>query len=294
MPLLNIEEKNLELSNLDKVYYPKINLTKGEVLDYYIKIAPYILPHIKNRPFSMLNFPDGVEGKNFYRKQCPADAPEWLQTIKIPSETKGDINWCMVNDLASLIWMANRSCIEMHTWFSRAEDLKKPDIAVMDLDPSGNAGFKEAVIAAKGYHILLDELKITAFPKTSGATGIHIVIPIEPIYTFEEVRFFLIKLSKIITDTYPQVTTTQRTISKRGDKIYLDAVQNASGKTIPAPYSLRATQDATVSAPLLWKELDENTLSPENFTIYNIFERIQEKGDLVSNIYGLKQRLPKI
>ena len=145
MPVLKIDDKEVKLTNLNKVYFPALNLTKGEVIDYYIKIAPYILPHLINRPFSMLNFPDGYGNKSFYRKQCPAGAPEWVETIAIPSSSKGYVDWCLVNNRATLVWMANRSCIEMHTWTVRAPDLERPDLAIIDLDPSGNTGFKEAV-----------------------------------------------------------------------------------------------------------------------------------------------------
>lgn len=294
MATLTVENRKVKVTNLDKIFWPELGLTKGDLIDYYIRIGPQLLPYIKNRPFSMKPFPDGVEGKSFYQKDCPKEAPDWITTTPIPSERKGVVNWCVINDIPSLIWIANRACIEMHTWFSRLPVLDKPDIAVLDIDPSGNTGFRESVQIAVLFKTLLDELGMTAVPKTSGATGMHIYLPIEPVYSFSEVRTFLLKLCQLVEQAAPHLSTLERNVKKRGDRVYLDAVQNASAKTIPAPYSLRPTPRATVSAPLLWEELSEPDLSPDNFTMQNIFARIDELGDLFETTLSQRQRLPNL
>lgn len=289
-----IDNVYVPLKRLNKIYSEKDDIAKVEIIDYYIKIAPYLLPHIKNKPFSMIHFPEGVGGKNFYQKQCPVNAPEWLETIKLESSSeKGYITWCLINDAASIIYMANRSVIEMHTWFSRLPDLKKPDVAVIDLDPSGNTGFGEAIVIARAFRFLLKQLNIYAVPKTSGSRGIHIYIPIKPL-PFDEVQNFLNKLCGVVVATYPNLATTERIVKNRGDKIYLDAVQNASGKTIIAPYSLRVRVNLPVAAPLLWEELDNDNLKAADFNIKNIFARLEKNGDLMKNFYAKAQTLPEI
>ncbi|MEW6623537.1 MAG: non-homologous end-joining DNA ligase [Bacillota bacterium] len=291
---LYIEGKEVKVTNLDKVFWPELGLTKADLIKYYIQVAPILLAHIRGRPFSMKPYPDGISGKSFYQKECPKEAPAWLQTTPIASDRKGVVNWCIINDTPSLIWIVNRACIEMHTWFARLPYLKHPDIAVLDIDPSGNTGFTEAVKVAKLFKALLDELNLHGFPKTSGMSGIHIYIPIKPVYSFSQVREFLLKLCQIIESYESGLATTVRSIKRRGDKVYLDAVQNASGKTIPAPYSLRPSPEATVSTPILWKELEDPALVPTKFTIQTIFPRLEMYGDLFQGVLDKQQKLPAL
>ena len=289
---VNIENHEVAIKNLAKVYSDKGRVLKGEVIEYYVKIAPLILPHIHNKPFSMIHFPDGESGKSFYQKQCPREAPAWLKTVSLKSSVKGSIDWCLVNDTASMVYMANRGVIEMHTWFSRLPDLTAPDMAVIDLDPSGDTGFKEAVYIARVFRSVLEQLNVYSVPKTSGGRGLHICIPVKNA-DFNRVQEFLKHICISVAATYPQRATMERSVIKRGDKIYLDAVQNAQGKTITAPYSLRARPHIPVSTPLEWDELLSDTLMPADFTIRNIFARISEKGDLLKDFYKKAQELPK-
>ena len=286
-----IEGRKLILTHLDKVYFPQINASKAELIEYYLRMAPYILPYLKNRPFSMLHYPHGVDGTTFFQKQRPEDAPEWLAGIPIPSKEK-TVDWCLVNDTPSLLYMVNRSCIEMHAWFSRVPKLDEPDVAIFDLDPSGNTGYREAVEAALLIKAALDVYGLTAFPKISGKTGVHVAVPIEPT-PYERVRKFLTNVSKAIEKTQPNKFTIERTIVKRGNKVYLDAVQNARGKTLPSPYSVRATPQANVSAPVTWKELQDG-ITPDDFHIRNMEQRIKAVGDLFAPVYTLRQHLPVI
>lgn len=290
MSSITIEGKEVAITRPEKVLFPAIGATKSEMIEYYIRMARYILPWLHDRPFSMESFPDGVDGKHFYQKQRPEDAPEWLEGITLPSEKRGHLDWCFVNDTASLVYMANRANIQTHAWFSRAPRLDEPDIAVFDLDPSGNTEFADAVEAARLIKIILDEMKVTAYPKTSGATGVHIVIPIEPT-PFEKVREYLAKICRVVEKANSNLFTTERIISKRGDKVYLDAVQNARSKTIPSPYSVRATATATVSAPVTWEELLNQGVRPEMFTMRNIEERVKKIGDLYEPVYRMRQKI---
>ena len=289
--VFEVDGRKVVLTNLEKVLFPAINGTKAELIEYYMKMASYVLPYTRGRPFSMLHFPDGVDGKSFYQKQRPDEAPEWLKSAPIPSEHK-TVEWCLVNDLPSLLYMANRACIEMHTWFSRLPDLDSPDIAVFDIDPSGNTGYAQAAEAALLIRVALREYALASFPKLSGATGVHVVIPIAPV-PYAKVRAFLKSVCAAVVKAYPDRYTLERTIVKRGDRVYLDAVQNARGKTLPSPYSVRATPAATVSAPVTWYELEKG-VSPGDFTMRNIGERLKKKGDLFAPVYEMRQILPEV
>ena len=291
-----ISSNNLPpLKNLDKPYDTEDggDATKGDIVDYYIRVAPYLLPHIIDKPFSMIHTPDGVRGgKVFYQKERPNNAPEQLKSVTIPSSKRGVINWCLVNDTTALVYMVSRSVIEMHTWFSRYPDLDKPDIAVIDLDPSGESGFAEAKVVAKTFGTLLAQLNIYGIPKTSGGKGMHICIPINPT-PYPQVQDFLHTLCHIVASTLPDITTLERSIQKRGSKVYLDAVQFGQGKTIAASYSLRAKKGLPVSTPLFWNELD-NISNPTKLNLYNIFDRLSKVGDPMTDFYNKAQKLPKL
>jgi bifunctional non-homologous end joining protein LigD len=293
MEVLTLNNRAVPLKNLNKIYSKDDGVLKAEIIEYYANMANFLIPHIQNKPFSQLYFPEGVGGKMFYQKQKPVNAPAWLNSVTLPSSKKGELEWCLVNDAASVVYMANRSVIEMHTWFSRLPNLAMPDVAVIDLDPSGGSGFNEARVLAKAFGVLLKELNIFAVPKTSGGRGMHIYIPIKPI-PFVEIQQFLQTLCSIIALNFKNIATTERTVNKRGDKIYLDYIQNAYGKTIAAPYSLRARGHLPVSAPLLWSELDDINLNPATFNIKNIFNRIETVGDLFKDFYLKAQALPAL
>ncbi|MDP2892108.1 MAG: non-homologous end-joining DNA ligase [Bacillota bacterium] len=288
-----IEGREIRITNPNKVLFPKHGITKAELIEYYIRMSGFILPWLRDRPFTMVPYPDGVEGKSFYQKQRPEDAPSWLRSISITSETRGHIDWILVNDLPSLVYMVNRACIEMHAWFSRAPWLEAPDMAVFDIDPSGNTGFADAVAASRLIKIILDEYKLSAYVKTSGMLGVHIIVPIRPT-PFNKVRGFLQKVCLLVEEADPSRFTAERMLDKRGDRVYLDALQDARGKTIPTPYSVRAHPDATVSMPLEWDELFNEDTTPGQFTVRTIEKRIEEKGDLFAPIYGMKQKLPGV
>lgn len=287
---LKIGRHSVPVTSLDKVMFPEIGATKADVIDYYIRISAYILPYLKNRPFSMIPFVNGANGESFFQKQRPGGAPKWLKSVAVASSSR-TIDFCLINNLSSLIYMANRGCLEMHTWFSRYPNLDKPDVAVFDIDPSGHTGFEEARAAAKIIKTILDSFSLWSIPKTSGKSGIHVFVPIRPT-PFEHVRNFLRYVCKLVEKTQSGLFTLERSIQKRGDRVYLDAVQISRGKTLPAPYSLRATPFGNVSTPISWEELNNPKLNAETFTIDNIENRLKKKGDLFAPIYSLRQTLP--
>lgn len=284
-------------THLDKIFWPKEKYTKGDVINYYEKIAPYILPYLKDRPESLNRHPGGIAGKNFFQKDVDHQSPAWVKTQKIYSESnKANINYLICQDTATLLYMANLGCIEINTWFSTIKHLDKPDYAVIDLDPE-DIGFDKVIEVALEVHKLLDSLKIPNFCKTSGATGMHIYIPLGAKYTFDQAKEFSHLIALLVNRRLPKITSVERSPKKRQKKVYLDFLQNRKGQTLAAPYSLRPKPGATVATPLEWKEVKKG-LSPSLFTIETIFKRLKQKGDIFKPVLGkgidLKTALSKI
>ncbi|SRR5258708_7926285 len=275
----------MKLTNLDKIFWPKEKYTKGDVLEYYQKIAPYILPYLKDRPESLNRYPSGIGGKNFFQKDVDHMPPDWVKTKSIYSESNNaNINYLICNDAATLLYMANLGCIEINPWFSTIKHLDKPDYAVIDLDPE-KISFDKVVEVALAVHKILDNLKIPNYCKTSGATGLHIYIPLGAKYTYDQAKDFSHLIAVLANRKLPQITSLERHPAKRQKKVYLDYLQNRKGQTLVAPYSLRPKPGATVATPLEWKEVKKG-LSPQDFNIQNIFSRLKKKGDLFKPVLG--------
>lgn len=276
-PTLPIKTK-AQLSNLDKIFWPQEGYTKGDVLAYYDRIAPYILPYLKDRPESLNRHPDGIDGISFYQKDITS-APDWVKLVPIYSESdKKNLHWLVCNDKDSLLYLANLGCIELNPWSSRVNKKEHPDYLIIDLDPNG-VEFKEVVTTAQTVKKLLDEAKIESFVKTSGKTGLHILIPLGARYTFTQTKQFAEVLANMASQRLPHTTSVVRSPEKREKKVYIDFLQNRFGQTITAPYSLRPVPNAPVSTPLDWDEVTTK-LSPTDFTIKNIFKRLEKKGDI--------------
>lgn len=287
-----VADIEVKISNLDKVFWPKHGFTKGDMINYYIEVYPLIKNYLKDRPLSLKIYPDGINGKSFYQKNAPDYAPDWLTIIPIySSHRKEAINWVMVNKLQDLIWVANSASIELHGWFSTTRDLERPNFAVFDLDPGINTGFEDTIEIALLIKKILDELKLISFIKTSGKSGLHIYIPLRPVYKYEKVKGFLKAIAEMVIKLKPELATIEWRKRERQGKIYIDYRQNSRSKTIPAPYSLRPTENATISTPLEWKELSAG-IKPEDFTLANIKDRLDEKGDLWSDLLKIHQKLP--
>lgn len=281
-----VDGKHLSLTNLEKVYWPDEKYTKSDLIDYYDRISEFILPYLKDRPESLLRFPDGIRGESFWQKNVDKQVPDWISTIKIHSDSEGrDITYILCQDRATLIFLANLGCIDFNPWSSRIQSLEHPDYLILDLDPH-EIDFSEVVFAAKTIHNLLERINVPNFCKTSGATGLHIYIPLGANYSYDQTRQFSEVLAHLVHQRLPKTTSLERSPSKRKRKVYLDYLQNRRGQTLASPYSVRPKPLATVSTPLKWEEVSEN-LDPQNFTIKTIFSRLELLGDVWSDFFKL-------
>jgi bifunctional non-homologous end joining protein LigD len=264
------------ISNPGKVYWPKEGYTKGDLLDYYDRIAPHILPYLKKRPLVLHRFPDGIEGKEFYQKEAPDSTPDWMQTVDV-EHTEKTIHYLTVKDKRSLLYVVNLGCIEIHPFNSQVSKIDNPDYLVLDLDPEG-ISFHHVVEVAQVLHKLLDEIGLPNYCKTSGKRGLHLLIPLGKKYTSEQAEMFAKVLAKAAHAELPETTSLIRDPKKREGKVYIDYLQNSRTKTIVSAYSVRPVPGAFVSAPLEWSEVS-GSLDPSRFTMNNIIERIKEIGD---------------
>ncbi|MBX4205050.1 MAG: DNA ligase D [Candidatus Doudnabacteria bacterium] len=294
---ISINGQELKLTNLDKIYWPKEKYTKGDLIDYYQKIAPFILPYLKDRPESLNRHPNGITGKNFFQKDVGDMPPAWVRTKKIHSESNNaKINYLVCQDEATLIFMANLGCVEINPWNSRIQSQDKPDYLVIDLDPE-KISFDKVILVAQYVHKLLDSINVPNYCKTSGATGLHIYVPLGAKYTYDQAKEFAHLVAIIINRQLPDITSIERMPAKRQKRVYLDFLQNRKGQTLAAAYSVRPKPGATVSTPLTWSEVRLG-LDPAKFTIKTIFARIKKKQDLFRPVLGkgadLNKALSKI
>lgn len=287
---VTIQSREFALSNLDKVLWPEDGYTKGEMINYYVQIAPYLIPHLSRRPLVLTRYPNGISGKSFYQKNAPDYLPEWISTYPwYSSDSDRVINFILAEETAALAWLANQACLEMHPWLSRIESIDYPDFAVVDLDPSPGSKYQDVIDIALAVKQLLDSLKLRSYPKTSGSLGLHIYIPLENRYTYEEIRRFTQTIAAMVCNVLPQIATIERTVNRRGTKVYVDYLQNVQGKTLSSVYSIRPRRGAPVSAPLLWEEVPY--VKPGDFTIKNILARVEAHGDLFASVLSDHQTL---
>lgn len=291
--LVEIDNHELKLTNLKKIFWIKENISKGDMLNYYHRIAPYIMPYMKDRPQSLNRFPNGIEGESFYQKNMAGKVEKWIKTFRRFSEsTNEDKDFMICTDEASLLYMINLGCIELNPWHSRAQTALYPDWSVIDLDP-GDISFDKVVETAMVTKKVLDALQVPSFPKTSGSTGIHIYVPLGAKYNYDQSKQFAELIAHLVHEELPSFTSLIRNPEKRKDKIYLDYLQNRPIQTICAPYSIRPKPGATVSAPLHWDEVKKG-LKIEQFHMKNIFERLESEGDLFSDVLKKSIDLNKV
>jgi bifunctional non-homologous end joining protein LigD len=287
--------RELKLSNLDKVFFPTERITKGDLIEYYRSVAAVLIPHLKDRPFTMVRWPDGIAAGRFFQKDAPSHMPEWIPTYRALVSTRESprrkkwVNFPLVNDELALLWMVNMGCIDMNAWYSRVDKPERPDFVLFDLDPSPDVGFAETVQVALLVKQALDAFGLVGFPKTSSAEGMHVLVPIERRYTYDDTRQFAEIVAGAIARTNRGLATTEWTKSKRRG-VLIDANQNGEGKTIASVYSVRPRPGAPVSTPLRWEEVNEK-LDPLAFTIETVRERIRKHGDLFDGVLTTKQRL---
>lgn len=281
MDTITIDGYKVNITNPEKILWPERGIRKIDYISKLIEITPYILPHTKDRLLTTIRYPDGIHNKSFYQKNTPVYAPEWIERFKWK-----DVDYMLLNNRAALAWLGNQAALELHTAFNRYQDEMFPDSLVFDLDPSKGQTFEEAVEAALLINETLESLNIKSWIKTSGATGLQIYIPIGKKYNYETARninhFFGLYFSK----KYPKQITIERMVNKRGTKLYFDYLQMWHGKTITSVYSPRAMKEATVSMPVEWEELSKG-LKPGNFNLFNVTERLEEKGDLFAPLLDI-------
>jgi len=289
-----INGKELKFTNLSKIYWPKEKVTKRDMINYYYQVAPFILPYLKDRPESMNRFPNGITGESFYQKDVTGKVPDWVETFLYHSQADNkDRHYLVSTDEASLLYMASLGCIELNPWSSRVQSPDNPDWCIIDLDPDDGNNFSQVIEAALVTKTILDGLKIQAYCKTSGSTGIHIYIPLGAKYSYDQSKEFARVIVKLVHEQLPKFTSIERVKANRKGKIYLDFLQNRPQATIAAPYSLRPKPGATVSMPLHWEEVKKG-LKMSDFTIFNALERLKAEGDIFKAVLGKGINLEKI
>lgn len=283
--LINTGSKKVNFTHLDKVFWPEEGYTKGDVIAYYNTIYPHIIKYMKGRPESLRRQPNGINDKGFFHKDAGLSGPDWLTSVPLYSESaEKEVHYIICNDKATLLYLANMGCIEMNPWNSTVKNLDHPDYLIMDIDPSENNTFDQVVDTANVIKEILDKAGAVSFPKTSGATGMHVYVPLGAKYTYDQAKEFAHIVAVMAQEQLPGFTSLDRSLSKRGkNNIYIDYLQNRKGQTLSCVYSLRPKPGAPVSTPLDWKEVKKG-LRPTDFTMENIMARIDKKGDLFSGV----------
>ena len=287
---LKVGRREVNISNPDKIFFPKRKLRKIDLVEYYLDVAPHVLNHVQRRPMQMLRYPDGAEEWFFYQKRVPANHPDWLETVHIKFPSGRSADFPVSNEPAALAWIVNLGCIDLHTWHSRVDDVDRPDYLLIDLDPSEGNPWRHVRKIALVVKDVMDELGLTSFPKTSGSTGLHILAPIKPELGFPEVRRFAKAIAQEVErriDDQEVATTTWKVADRRG--VFVDYGQNSRDRTIASAYSIRPTPDARASAPLNWDEV--SSVRPEKFTLTTMRKRIDEVGDLTKGMWLRKRSL---
>jgi bifunctional non-homologous end joining protein LigD len=295
---VTIEGHRLALSRLDKVFYPATGFTKGQVIDYYVRVAPVLLPHLRRRPLTLKRYPEGAAGPFFYEKRCPSHRPRWLETEAIWSEGNlEDIHFCVVNDLASLVWTANIANLELHTYLALARSFLRPTVLVFDLDPGPPADLVQCCDVALLLRALLAPLGLASFPKTSGSKGLQVYVPLHTAVDYEHTKAFARAAAEILEVRHPGLVVSRMARSLRSGKVFVDWSQNDPHKTIVAVYSLRARERPIVSTPVLWDEVEQvaRARRPAHlvFDSEAALERIHRMGDLFAPVLTLEQYLPR-
>jgi bifunctional non-homologous end joining protein LigD len=294
---VDIDGHVLSLSNLAKVMYPKVGFTKGQVVEYYTRIAPAVLPHLRGRPLTLKRYPDGVEGEFFYEKNCPRHRPEWVRTAPVRLSSK-TIDFCLADDLPTLVWLAQIGDLELHTSLARAQDPACPTILAFDLDPGEPATIVECARVALLLREAFEHLGLEGFPKTSGSKGMQVYVPLNVPTSYAKTKPFAQAIAQLLERRHPELVVSDMRKSLRAGKVLVDWSQNDEHKTTVAAYSLRARERPTASTPLRWEEVEAVVESgdPDDlvFTSADVLERVAEHGDLFAPVETLEQALPEL
>ncbi|HEX4644898.1 MAG TPA: non-homologous end-joining DNA ligase [Verrucomicrobiae bacterium] len=294
---IKLNGKLVAVSNLNKVLYPKAGFTKGQIIDYYIRISPVLLPHLKGRPLTLKRYPNGVEKPFFYEKRCPSHRPDWVDTAKVWSkENQEHIEFCVLNDLPSLVWAANLADLELHTGLARGRSILCPTMVVFDLDPGAPADIIQCAEVALALKELLDEMKLESLVKTSGSKGLQVCVPLNSSTTYETTKPFARMLAETLERRNPGLVVSKMAKNLRSGKVFIDWSQNDSHKTTVCVYSLRARERPTVSTPVTWDEVRSALKNKDagrlSFVSDDLLKRVEEQGDLFEPVLKLKQKLP--
>lgn len=294
---VEVQGRRLSLSNLDKVFYPATGFTKGQVIDYYTRIAPVLLPHLRGRHLTLKRYPDGVEGPFFYEKQCPGHRPDWVRTAGVYSRQNArEIDYCLADDLATVVWLANLADLEMHTPLALAATPKEPTVIAFDLDPGPPATIVECAEVACRLRDAFDHFGLEAFPKTSGSKGMQVYVPLNTPASYRATKPFAQGVAQVLERRHPELVVSEMRKDRRPGKVLIDWSQNDEHKTTVSVYSLRARERPTVSTPVTWDEVEAVTRSRDpddlTFTSDAVLARVAEHGDRFAPVLELEQELP--
>ncbi len=296
---IKIGDYSFTIDKEDKIFFPQSKITKGDLLNYYQRIAPTMFPHVQDRIITMQRFPDGIKKEGFYQKDAPDYFPSWIKTKKIAKEEGGYVHYVVIANQATIVYLVNQGCITIHGMLCKADKIHYPDKLIFDLDPSGKAKYSDVIWTARELKTILeDDLKLKTFVMTTGSRGVHVVLPLIRELTFDKVRTFSRNVAKFLIHKHPTRCTIEMNLKKRGNKIFIDYLRNAFGATGVAPYAVRAREDASVATPLHWDELLKKHYGSQHFTIKNIFRRLGQIDDPWKNFFksaqSIKQAIKKL
>jgi bifunctional non-homologous end joining protein LigD len=292
---VDVAGKQISLSNLDKVMYPEVGFTKGHVIDYYTRVAPAVLPHLRDRPLTLKRYPNGVEGGHFYEKQCPSHRPDWVRSEPVELSSK-TIQFCVCDDLPTLVWLANLADLELHPSLSKVPEVERPTVMAFDLDPGPGTGLAECCEVALILRDALERLGLECFPKTSGSKGIQVYVPVnvDDVDYHHGTKLLSNALARHLESEHPNLIVSSQRKELRKNKVLIDWSQNDEHKTTVGVYSLRARERPTVSTPLMWDEVEAGDPDALVFEAADVIARVEEHGDLFAPVAELEQRLPQL
>jgi len=296
---IDVQGRRLTVSNLEKVLYPSAGFTKRKVIDYYVRVAPFLVPHLAGRPLTMKRYPDGVDGEYFYEKNAPKHRPEWVKTAPVYSRhNRRTLEYILVDDLPTLVWLANLASLELHPSLSRADNLNCPTMMVFDLDPGPPANVVQCAQVGLWLRELFEQFGLRSFPKTSGSKGLQIYVPLNTATTYEATKGFAHAVARLLAERHPELVVSEMKKEVRGGKVFIDWSQNDEHKTTVSIYSLRARERPTVSTPVTWEEVEAGSRKkkPEKlvYEAGDVLKRCETMGDLSAPLLKLKQKLPKL
>ncbi len=287
-----VDKHIITTTNENVIWFPKSKLTKGDVIDYYEKIASYMVPHMYNRAVTMHRYVDGIKGEDFYQKNAGSYFPKWIKRCAVENKDGSVTEYVVCNNAATLVYLGQQACLTPHLWLSRVDKIESPDLLIFDLDPGKNQPFSFICYVALRFKELLEANNLVPFVKLTGSRGLHVTVPLKRLYTFEFVRDFAKEVGKILIEDDPKHLTMEARKEKRAGRLYIDINRNAFAQTAVSPYSIRAYEKAPVAAPLFWDEVKKKSLTAQKYNIKNVFKRLSVIGDPWHDIYKHATKLP--